>query len=226
MKKVDKIICWDLDKTLTDVSWVTNEILKRVVLNHWINYEDFLAKFRDPKIEWKPIEYRLKKLLWEKWWAICFEEFKKIKEQDEKIPPLFNWIRETLEQTKADFQAVVTNKESSIALPEINWNWIGNYFSKITTSDDTLWDNSKLKPSPFLINYTTKLISGEKLIMIWDTANDVNALLLANHPNKIALLAWWWNSQKTLGEQILLINWKPWVDYQILEHPREVLEYL
>lgn len=225
--KTDIMVCWDLDKTLTDVSGVTDTILQTVLNNHGIDYyKNILPKFRDPKIEWKPIEYRLKQIFWEEKWQQYFQEFRNLKEKNDVFPPLFDGIKDVLEQNQQMVHAVVTNKESSMAFPEIRENGIEWNFKIITTSDDTLWDTSKLKPSSFLIEHTIQWFSPEILIMIWDTAADINALLQTPYSNKKAVLAWWGNNKQTLHQQIELIWWKAWIDYDILDKTQDVSEYL
>lgn len=201
------IVCWDLDKTLTDVSWLTDKILNIILQNNWFDYyKDYINKFRAPELEWKPIEYRLKLIFWEELWKNLFLEFTYIKTSENLVPPLFEWIQDILEETSDLVHMIVTNKEEKLANQDIRWNDIEWYFYNIVTSWDTWWDDSKLKPSPFLINHAIKWTDSDTLIMVWDTAADMNSLLWVTHKNKIWFLAWWGNTKTSLNDQNSRIN--------------------
>lgn len=220
-------VCWDLDKTLTNVSGLTDKLLQIVLWKYDIDFnKDFLNRFRVPGLEWKPIEMRLKLLFWDELWRKYFQEFKELKTIWSEVPPLFEWIKEVIESTSGFSHMVVTNKEAELALQDIRWNWIEWKFKKIVTAWDTLWDEIKLKPSPYLLEFALLWLSSDSVIMIWDTAADINALLWVKWNNKFALLAWWGNTPDTLEQQVSLIKWIEWSDYLIIPTPEEVWTYL
>lgn len=225
---MNKLLLWDLDKTLTDVWWHTDKLLQTVLERDWINYfEDYLSRFRNPKMEWRPIKERLILLFWDEKWSKYFEEFKSLKKLNDSVPPLFPWIKETLELTVWKVNnIVVTNKEWEIANQDIEWNKIWRFFNRIVTSSDIWDDSSKLKPSPDLVNIWINWYNPIFVTMVWDTANDMNAIISSSTENKLGILAWWGNTKKTLEEQISRINWKEWKDYIIIPTVDKLWEYL
>ena len=220
-------VCWDLDKTLTNVSGLTDKLLQIVLWKYWINFaKDYLHKFRNPELEWKPIELRLKLLFWDELWQKYFQEFKELKTNWSEVPPLFEWVVDVIDNTSALSHMIVTNKEQELAMQDIRWNGIDGKFRKIITAWDTKWDETKLKPSPYLLEFAVLWLNSNPIIMIWDTAADINALLWIKWNNKFGLLAWWWNTSDTLEQQVSLIKWKEWSDYLVIPTPEEVWKYL
>lgn len=227
---MDKLLLWDLDKTLTDVWWHTDKLLQTILERDKINYfKDYILRFRDSKMEWRPIKERLILLFWEEKWSKYFEEFKSLKKLNESVPLLFPWIEDTLKLTVWKVNnIVVTNKEWELATQDIEWNKIGRFFTKIVTSSDIWNDNDRLKPSPDLVNIWINWYNPNFVTMIWDTANDINAIISSRVrvEKKVGILAWWGNTKKTLEEQKNRINWTEWKDYIIIPTIEKLWEYL
>lgn len=225
MNKIVK--CWDLDKTITNVWWHTDAILTQVFSEFWLDYSNYLSDFRSPRLEWRPIKERLVLLLWKEKWNIFFERFKKLKSSNQTPPPLFPWIKDVLESVGWWVNILVTNKEWVFARQDIWLNQIEWLFKRAITSDDVWWDESRLKPSPELIDIWVSWLNPDTIIMIWDTANDINAILSSKSwKNRIWILAWWWNTPKTLDEQIRMIKWKEWTDYIYIPTITEVQTFI
>lgn len=212
---MSKIILYDLDKTLIDVASSTDLLLQNILRESGLDYnEDYKERFRAPESEGRPIRERLIDIFWENRWLFFYEKYSETKKCGKGFSPIFPWIREILELTKGDINIVLTNKDKHGTLVDIHWNDIWKYFDKIITSDDVDGNPTRLKPAPDLIEIWIKSYNPTSIIMIWDTANDINAInSIETSCSKLWVLAWWWNSNATLAHQKRLIRWEEWIDY-------------
>lgn len=250
--KEKSLILFDLDKTLSDVWWYTDTVLKKVfdeiesfkldnIIKNFnsINskkvdknnfFKFFIQEFRSPIREWGKIELRLKHILWDNFWEEVFNIFKKKKNEKElkKQLELFSWIDNLLQKLKNDINKIiwiVTNKEKKLALDELEYLGIKDYFDRdliITSSDvkNQKPDSSMLE----LISLRAKLSHWEniwEIIMIGDSQADMNAWIKLKNNYNFAnqmknYLVSYSHTPESLKKQKNAIEWKSNLDYIIV----------
>ena len=212
------VFLFDLDKTLTNVAWYTDMVLKECFkqIGGLGNFSTFLDKFRSPKMEWWKIINRLKSILWKDKWKKVFTMFKDIKNNLEFQKKLFlyDWIFKLLTKLKNNpnnIIAIVTNKEKKIALQELEYTWILGFFDKdlILTSDDVAEEkpNSDMLKLALLRMWLQFRYKINNITMIWDTQADINAAMwikyleISNTRKVNAILVGYSHTEESLFQQ-------------------------
>lgn len=195
MKPNSTLILFDWDRTLSDVEGPTNNLLRQTFAQHGNNqFEEFISIFRSPKNQGRKIIDRLQEILWEKLGTIYYNTFSQIKRVTCSKPRLFNGIMTQLREIKMRQECIlgiVTNKNEEDVMEE-EFGRIAELFQFIIGGKDVL--PQELKPSGYLINKAIwrANIWVQRILMIWDTCHDINALWNADFDGeKIWVLSTW-----------------------------------
>lgn len=192
-----KTVLFDWDRTISDIEGPTDKLLEKTFSRLWDieSYPDFIKTFRLAENQWRKVLDRLVDILWTKTWVYYYEIFKSLKENWKMQVDSFEWIKDQiieLSRLKNTVLGLVTNKNLSDIKNESISDLL-DLFDLLLWWDDI--ESDKLKPSWFMIDELVDMIweKTEKVIMIWDSSNDLNALGNSKASyEKIWVLATWW----------------------------------